>query len=96
MPSPARSLSRRWEPNVVGQLEKTEDRTVLLAAVEAFERSRQPSAGASDGHAARPVVPVGGGVHRDVVGCEPDEQLLDQEPIVEHDSFNRLHARQAG
>jgi len=61
-----------------------------------FERPRQLSAGAGDGGAVRPAVPVGGGVQGNAGHCDPDEQLLDQESIVEHDSFSRLHARQAG
>ena len=89
-----RRYGRSWlgQSDLVGQLQQTEDRLLLLRPVELFERSRQMAASASDGGSTCTVEPVRSCVRLHPGHIEANKQLLDQQTIIEDDTLSRCHA----
>lgn len=85
------SHSRVGQPDVVAQLEQAGDRPALLGGRELLKWPRQVATGADDGRTASAVVPVGRGVESDPrsVAGRPNEQFLDEEPVVQNDNALR-------
>ena len=61
--------SRVGQSDVRTQVEQAEDRPSLLVVGQLLKWPGEMTASTGDGGAARPVVPVGGGVQREIRSC---------------------------